>query len=205
VAERNADPVIVDGHDFIRSTFADTHNPISCPASLMVRTELQQEVGGYLPELPHAGDLEMYLRFAARAAVAYLDVEQGLYRKHGTNMSRGFADLRDYAQRLDAFEAVCVRECARLPGHAALLRRMRRTMASELVWAASRTFEHDGEDAGADVEAQLAFAAKVDPSIQRTRCWQGLRIKRMLGRTWTRRATHLLDAIRTASSRQSVS
>jgi len=186
---------VVDGADFIRSVFADSHNPIASPASVMVRTALQQDIGGYRPELPHAGDLEMYLRFAARAAIGFLDIEQGLYRRHASNMSHGFQDLRDYAQRLAAFEAIGLNDRARLPDHATLLQRVRRTMALELVWAASGAFEQGAQGGASGIDEQLAFAATLDPSIRRARCWHSLRVKRMLGRVWARRAVSLLSRV----------
>jgi glycosyltransferase involved in cell wall biosynthesis len=38
--------------------------------SAVVRTELQKRLGGYRHELPHTGDMEMWLRFAAHARLA---------------------------------------------------------------------------------------------------------------------------------------
>ncbi len=187
--------VIIDGIDFIRTTFADSHNPIDSPASVIVRTVLQQQVGGYRPGLPHSGDLEMYLRLAARSSVGFLDVVQGLYRKHGANMSRGFEDLRDYEQRLAAFEAVCRDERQRLPDYVELLRTVRRTMAMELFWEASRAFDEGAKNGKAEIDARLAFAAALDPSLRFSRFWPALSVKRLLGRTWSRRASFFLDAL----------
>lgn len=185
---------VVDGVAFIRETFASTQNPIGSPASVMIRTTLQHEVGGYLPELPHAGDLEMYLRCAARAAVGRLDVDQGLYRKHGANMSRGFQHLRDYAQRADAFATIAASCQALLPDHEELLRQVRRTMALELFWTANSAFRR--AEPAAAIDATLAFAASLDPSIRRRPCWRSLRVKRMLGPAWAERLDAAIDAVR---------
>ena len=160
----------------------------------MIRTALQHEVGGYLPELPHTGDLEMYLRCAARMAVGRLDVDQGLYRKHGTNMSRGFEHLRDYAQRADAF-AIAAANCrSRLPDHEELLRQVKRTMAMELFWTASCAFGRS--ESAADLDATLTFAAALDPSIRASRCWRSLRVKRLLGAAWAARLDAAIDVVR---------
>ena len=44
----------------------------------VVRTELQKRLGGYRRELPHAGDMEMWLRFAAHASVGFVSSFQGI-------------------------------------------------------------------------------------------------------------------------------
>ena len=48
-----------------------------------MRGSVQRAVGGYSPELPHAGDLEMWLRIAAVSDIAYVRrVPQAFYRVH---------------------------------------------------------------------------------------------------------------------------
>ena len=65
----------------------EASNVVSTPTAV-VRTRLQQKIGGYRPESPHTGDLEMWLRFAAHAPVGVLDADQGFYRIHGRNMHK---------------------------------------------------------------------------------------------------------------------
>ena len=48
----------------------------------VVRTSVQHAVGGYRKELPHAGDQEMWLRFASVSAIGRVKAPQGFYRRH---------------------------------------------------------------------------------------------------------------------------
>jgi glycosyltransferase involved in cell wall biosynthesis len=68
-------------------------------ATAITRTAVQKKLGGYLAALPHSGDMEMWLRFALRSHVAYVDVPQAVYRQHETNMSRAYSGFDDFMQR----------------------------------------------------------------------------------------------------------
>jgi glycosyltransferase involved in cell wall biosynthesis len=89
-------------HDMctIASNFVPTPTAIT-------RTSSQKAVGGYDPTLPHAGDLEMWLRFAAYGGVAHIHSVQAIYRKHASAMSNPYFGniLSDYRQRKAAFDA----------------------------------------------------------------------------------------------------
>ena len=70
------------------------HNVISSP-EVVVRTSVQQAIGGYLPELPHTGDAEMWMRFALHSDVAYVKgVDQAYYRIHAGADDQRSRDLR---------------------------------------------------------------------------------------------------------------
>ena len=52
-----------------------------------MRTSVQRQLGLYRPELPHTGDLDIWLRAAAVADVGLLrGAAQACYRVHGANM-----------------------------------------------------------------------------------------------------------------------
>lgn len=70
------------------------------------RTSVQKAIGGYRQELPHAGDLEMWLRFGAHGGVACINSVQGIYRKHDRAMSNAYwaQVISDYQQRRLAFD-----------------------------------------------------------------------------------------------------
>jgi hypothetical protein len=72
----------------------------------VVRTTFQKKVGGYRPELPHTGDMEMWLRLAARGAVGYVAEPQAVYRLHSENMSFAYSDtfLPDLEHRRKALD-----------------------------------------------------------------------------------------------------
>lgn len=72
-------------------------------ATAVVRTEVQQRLGHYRPELPHAGDLEMWLRFALQSRIAYLQQAQAVYRRHDRNMSLAYDTRADLDQRMASF------------------------------------------------------------------------------------------------------
>jgi hypothetical protein len=76
---------------------------------VVVRTKLQHELGPYRHDLPHAADLEMWMRFAVHASVGrLLGVEQAYVRVHGASMQH--TQFQSQVVRLDqrwaAFEAI---------------------------------------------------------------------------------------------------
>ncbi len=84
------------------------HNVITSP-EVVVRGSVQRTVGGYRAELPHTGDLEMWLRIAAMSDIAYVrGVPQALYRVHPRSMVRtkyhcSFLDLQERKAAFDSF------------------------------------------------------------------------------------------------------
>jgi GT2 family glycosyltransferase len=74
-------------------------------ATAIVRNSVQKMVGGYLDSLPHCADLEMWLRFAAHGAVAYITATQAIYRTHASAMSRSYSfTVFGCQQRRQAFD-----------------------------------------------------------------------------------------------------
>jgi hypothetical protein len=88
--------------------------------------------------------------------------------------------LRDYAQRLAAFEAICRLQQAHLRDPAALLPLARKAMATELFWSVRLACERGVSIGDAEIDDSLAFAARLDPSIRHTRGWLAFGVKRML-------------------------
>ena len=89
-----ADADVLDSAALIQTLAVSNLYP---SATVVVRTSVQKRLGGYLPELPHAGDLEMWVRFALYSKVAQVKTMQAVYRRHGSNMSlgyRGFLEFR---------------------------------------------------------------------------------------------------------------
>jgi hypothetical protein len=65
------------------------------PASgTMVRKSAHDQLGGYDPRLPHAGDWELWLRVAAFFSVAYISDSLFAYRIHSANMSHSAISAR---------------------------------------------------------------------------------------------------------------
>jgi glycosyltransferase involved in cell wall biosynthesis len=62
---------IWNGRNWIVQRCKTATSCISSP-EVVIRTSLQRQLGGYCVDRPHAGDLEMWLRFAAHSSIAYL-------------------------------------------------------------------------------------------------------------------------------------
>ena len=117
------------------------HNLVTSP-EVVVRTSVQRRVGGYRTELPHTGDMEMWLRLAANADIAFIKgVDQAYYRKHATNMTTFRVPLVDLQQRRAAFESFFREYLDRVPNAANLRRTAQRRIAKEALWSACRAYE----------------------------------------------------------------
>lgn len=175
---------IVAGGSFIEALCGKPTNPVET-ATAVVRTIVQKRVGGYRRQLPHAGDLEMWLRFAALGRVAFVDDVQAFTRIHGRNMRNLYAvDLMvgDYRQRSKAFEMFFA-ACTHLVPNARRLRRaVRRRLAEEILWAAAHAFEK-GEPGSVPRLARLARS--IYPQIVLEPLWAKVWLRRLIGlRGW---------------------
>ena len=101
-----ADQRVLAGSQFIK--LSGSRNFVASPTSV-VRTELQKRAGGYRPQLPHTGDMEMWLRLAAHASVGVVRACQAVWRCHSDNMSLAYyrrhhlLDLQEKKVALDWF------------------------------------------------------------------------------------------------------
>jgi hypothetical protein len=174
---------IMSGRQFIE--FSGCRNRVPTPTAV-VRTSLQKQLGGYRPELPHTGDMEMWLRLAAHASVAILDDDQAVYRRHSSNMTisycnqSGLPDLQQRKVALDFF----IRECSSfISEDACLCTRLLRLLSLDAISAASVAFN---EGKLIDSEGIEAFARDVFPQVKRSWPWFKLFCKRFIGfRVWS--------------------
>jgi hypothetical protein len=147
----------------------------------VIRTELQKRVGGYRAELPHTGDMEMWLRLAAHASVGVLEAYQAVYRRHASNMSLaylGMYRLADFQQRRAAIDCF-VRSC----GHTRsdidqLHRRLVWQLACEALGSASAAFNNGEMDASQQLSQ---FALDASPETGKSMSWMKLAFKRHMG------------------------
>jgi GT2 family glycosyltransferase len=190
-ATNGSDKRILEGREFIELSGADN---LVATCTAVVRTEVQKRIGGYRDELPHAGDMEMWLRFAAHGAVGFISSYQGVYRQHSANMSTAYyyvfeghqiyanngrlADLQQRKSALDCFFEGCsnVLPCEHL------YHRLYRQLSESAVRHASAAFN----DGGMQESRQLSdFALAVYPAIKNSTAWVKLTCKRWMGaRTW---------------------
>lgn len=156
------------------------HNVISSP-EVVVRTAVQQRIGGYLSELPHTGDAEMWMRFALHADVAYVKgVDQAYYRIHASQMTNDRVAYLDLVQRKAAFDAFFDAHGDRVPDAARLRRHADRKLAKEALWRACRAYERRRMDSTPIAEL-VAFAEGTYPHSARLPEYWGLRWRTRVG------------------------
>lgn len=175
----NGRPVwrVVSGAKFMRLSGA--RNIVPTPTAV-VRTSLQKEVGGYRPELPHSGDMELWLRLAARSSIGIIDVYQAVYRRHTSNMSLAYRQqgwLPDLEQRQAALQSF-FRCCGALPHVRSLRTDMIRSLALEALSLASSAFNTGETDIA---ERICRFATSTDPRVRCSITWGKLRCKQWMG------------------------
>ncbi len=182
-AYTSADEVAPDwkvfgGLAFIRASGAK--NRVPTPAAV-VRTELQKQIGGYRSDLPHSGDMEMWMRLALRADVGVSDAVHAVYRRHSMNMSLTYTRqhwLPDLQQRKSAIDqllashAVPPETCRSL--HDAALR----LLATEAVGFASAAFNANDHQTSDQLRR---FARQISPGVAISRPWLKLQLKRSIG------------------------
>ncbi|QFZ18014.1 glycosyltransferase family 2 protein [Saccharothrix syringae] len=167
------------GVDWIEARCRTGQNVLSSPEAV-VRTSVQQRVGGYRPDLPHAGDLEMWMRIAAVSDVGYVRGEPAAYyRVHQQSMMRTrfsslFADLEQRQAVFDLF----FREHPDLPPR--LRELANRSIARDALWRAVRAYDRD-QLAEIPVDELEDFARRVYPATARLPEHRALRRRRALG------------------------
>ena len=170
---------ILSGVDFIALNHA--RNIVPSPTAV-VRTSVQKKLGGYLADLPHTSDMEMWLRFAAHGDVGVIAADQAVYRWHSANMSSGYSREEDLLQRKAAIEHFLNDSAARLANAGDLRAWLSRQLALDAISCASAAFNEGAIESSARL-SQLAL--NIDPSVQGSRRWWFLACKKVLGlRGW---------------------
>jgi len=151
------------GADWIARRCRAGTNCIASPEVMMRRRTLD-EVGGFDPELPITGDLELWLRIAARADVGYLaGVDQAYYRRHPASMYRsGHRVVGDLEARRAAFTTFFAGAGRDLPDAERRETQARIALAEEALWKASRAYDRGRVDA-TPIGPLMYFAATTWP------------------------------------------
>jgi len=189
---------ILQGLDVLEAFCIEGGNRIPTQTTV-ARTRLQKQLGGYRADLPHAGDMEMWLRFALRAPVGVIDADQGFYRVHGNNMHIGYvsAVLGDLEQQRRTFEIVFKDNAPYIPGEHRdrLIAIARRAVAMRAVNKASIFLEAGDRRGCADL---LAYADHMCPGLQGEKAWRRVRLKGMIPPTVVRVLRPLINCVRGA-------
>ncbi len=168
------------GQWWIERRFRDAECPITSP-EVVVRTSVQKRVGGYDPQLPHAADLQMWMRLAANADVGFIrGADQAYYRLHEQNMRKAFGALKDLTERRLAFQTVLDRYSERLPGAEQMSGLVHRALGREAVWAAGREYHREGPGQ-VSVDGLLAFASDCWPEVRRLPLYRTLQAHKRIG------------------------
>jgi glycosyltransferase involved in cell wall biosynthesis len=127
--------IVQPGLELIKGLCHSATNSIRT-STVVVRTAAQKAVGGYRQGLPHAGDLEMWLRLASIGKVAKTPLIQGIRRVHRANMSMTeFGHpIADFRQLMAAFDTFFRKEGQRLDNCKELWGLSRSCLAERFLW-----------------------------------------------------------------------
>jgi hypothetical protein len=184
---------IISGLDFIKLNRAK--NIVPSPTAV-VRTCLQKKLGGYLADLPHTSDMEMWLRFAAHGDVGVIDANQAVYRQHSANMSKGYSPEQDLIQRKAAIEHFLTSCAAVLTNVDDLRIWLTRQLALDAIGCASAAFNEGAMERSAHLSE---LALDLDPGVQRSRRWWFLACKRTVGLRGWQHLRPVVDWVRSVS------
>lgn len=168
------------GRAWLAALFRQGENPITSPEVVM-RTSVLKEVGGFDPRLPHAADMELWMRLAANADVGFVrGVDQAYYRLHQENMRKGYSRLADLRERRAVYETVLDAYGDRLPDAAGLSEAVRRQLAREALWESGRAYGWAGAE-HAQVDELAAFATDCWPRVSRLPLYRTLQSRKRIG------------------------
>lgn len=159
------------GQTWIRAQFRRGLSIIYSPEAV-VRTSIQHRAGYYRADLPHSGDLEMWLRLASMCDVGRINGPDQAYRRvHPSSMmnSRFKGVLADLRERQHAYEVYLEGSRLETKDKAGLTATMRRRLATEaLSWA----IDELGTTDPAELWAAADFARQVNPDYKGLPAWR---------------------------------
>ena len=165
---------------WLEQRYRQGENLITSP-EVVVRTSLLKRVGGFDARLPHAADMELWMRLAANADVGFIrGADQAYYRLHQQNMRKAYSALLDLRERRLVFEMVLDRYGERLPDAKGLSGIVRRNLGREALWAAGRAYDQGGTEQP-DVDELMAFAVDCWPGVSRLPLYRTLQSRRRIG------------------------
>ncbi|PVZ57065.1 glycosyltransferase family 2 protein [Arthrobacter sp. H-02-3] len=165
------------GEDWMRAVCRSGSNVVVNPEAILRRSAMDQLVG-YRADMPHAADMDLWLRAASMGHVGRVNGPvQAFYRVHGSNMHltdyRGL--LTDLRARREVFDGL-----GEGPGGIGrprvLADKARRALASEALREANQLLDVSGD---AQAASELAeFAADTDQGSTRSALWLSYQLRR---------------------------
>ncbi|WIY54205.1 glycosyltransferase family 2 protein [Devosia sp. YIM 151766] len=148
------------GIDWLADRCRSGFNVITSP-EVMMRMSVVERVGGQQP-LEHTHDMEMWLRLAAFADVAYIHgADQAWHREHPASLSaRKVDNYRDLVERHLAFETLFAGIAGKNPEIARLRESAMEAIARSALHAAIHCYDH-GLGSSPAVERYLDVARRV--------------------------------------------
>lgn len=168
------------GRWWLEHLFRQGENPITSPEVVM-RTSVLKRVGAFDPRLPHAADMELWMRLAANSDVGFIrGVDQAYYRLHRENMRKGYSRLMDLRERRAVYETVLDRYGDTFPDAKALSEATLRQLGRETLWEAGRAYGL-GRAQQTEVDELTAFAADCWPGVSTHPLYRTLQSRKRIG------------------------
>jgi glycosyltransferase involved in cell wall biosynthesis len=168
------------GQWWLERRLRQTENCITAP-EVVVRTSVQQRVGGYDPRLPHSGDQEMWMRLAADADVGFVrGVDQAYYRVHSVNMRSSYDPLGDMLQKRLAFDVALDRCRAKLADERGLADRVHRNLSRQALRIVVDAYDR-GITSEIPVDELVAFARDCWPHADSFAIYRAIHLRRLVG------------------------
>ena len=165
---------------WLERRFRQGENPITS-SEVVMRTSLLKRVGGFDPRLPHAADMELWMRLAANSDVGFVRrADQAYYRLHQENMRKGYSWLADLRERRLVFETVISRHGDTLPDPERLYALVRRQLAKRRSGMPDER-TNGGRGRSAQVDELTAFAIDCWPEVTRQPLYSTLQSRKRIG------------------------
>lgn len=163
------------GKKWIGAQFRRNMSIIYSPEAV-VRTAVQHRVGYYRADLPHSGDLEMWLRIAATADVGRVaGPDQAFRRVHGESMmNKGILSgvAVDLRERYKAYEAFLASFAGPDQERRSLEGLLTRKMTLEGLHWATEARKSSGGEVAPEILQVLNFVESINPRYRETNAWK---------------------------------
>ena len=172
---------VIPGSQFLDQCFDLAYCLISAP-TVVVRTSVQQKLGGYCTELPHSGDAEMWMRFGFHGSIGILRSVQAYYRWHGKNMGSRYyqQNIGDHREFWQACRYALDHWGSQHPQAGYWRDVIGRRLGEHAFWSASRAFDNNKPD---ECHEWLKFAEEICPELRNSSMWRRFWAKRLVGPT----------------------